>query len=170
MLALLLGETCRYDEAEHELAAALDAAPGEPVAAAWAAATRAFVVDHPQGRRPQALAALDEAIAALTESAGADTLNYLLYARAFRSLILSDAGRFADALDEADRLGAAAADRGLARLGVPVVAMLRFVPLAGLDQLDGLGSELRGAPRRSTGSPGPCAATATTWPPPSWRR
>ena len=147
MLALLLGESCRYDEAEHELAAALDAAPGEPVAAAWAAATRAFVVDHPQGRRPQALAALDEAIAALTESAGADTLNYLLYARAFRSLILSDAGRFADALDEADRLGAAAADRGLARLGVPVVAMLRFVPLAGLDQLDRLGSELaRSAP------------------------
>ena len=147
MLALLLGESCRYDEAEHELAAALDAAPGEPVAAAWAAATRAFVVDHPQGRRPQALAALDEAIAALTESAGGDTLNYLLYARAFRSLILSDAGRFADALDEADRLGAAAADRGLARLGVPVVAMLRFVPLAGLGQLDRLGSELaRSAP------------------------
>ena len=147
MLALLLGESCRYDEAEHELAAALDAAPGEPVAAAWAAATRAFIVEPSAGSPGPALVALDEAIAALTESAGADTLNYLLYARAFRSLILSDAGRFADALDEADRLGAAAADRGLARLGVPVVAMLRFVPLAGLGQLDGLGSELaRSAP------------------------
>jgi DNA-binding SARP family transcriptional activator len=155
MLALLLGESCRRDEAEHELGAALDAAPDEPLAAAWAAATRAFTVDHPQGRRPQALAALDGAIPLLEEGAGVDPLNYLLYARAFRSLILSDAGRFADALDEADRLGAAAAERGLARLGVAVVAMLRFVPLAGLGQLDRLGTELaRSAPdfRRMAGA------------------
>ena len=71
MLALLLGESCRYDEAEHELAAALDAAPASPLATAWAAATRAFAVDHPQGRRPQALAALDEAIAALRRARAA---------------------------------------------------------------------------------------------------
>jgi DNA-binding SARP family transcriptional activator len=155
MLALLLGESCRYDEAEHELAAALDAAPGDPLAQAWAAATRAFAIDHPAGRRAPALAALDEAIPVLEEGAAGDPLNYLLYARAFRSIILSEAGRFADALDEADRVGEAAARRGLARLGVPVVAMLRFVPLAGLGQLDRLGTELaRSAPvfRRLAGA------------------
>jgi DNA-binding SARP family transcriptional activator len=155
MLALLLGESCRRDEAEHELTAALDADPADPLAPAWTAATRAFAIDHPQGRRAQALAALDEAIPVLEEGGDGDPLDYLLYARAFRSMILSDAGRFADALDEADRLGAAAADRGLARLGVPVVAMLRFVPLAGLGQLDRLGSELaRSAPafRRLAGA------------------
>jgi tetratricopeptide (TPR) repeat protein len=165
MLALLLGESCRYDEAEHELAAALDAAPGDPLAQAWAAATRAFAIDHPAGRRAPALAALDEAIPVLEEGAAGDPLNYLLYARAFRSIILSEAGRFADALDEADRVGEAAARRGLARLGVPVVAMLRFVPLAGLGA-----PSWPAAPRSSAAWPAPCADTATTSPPPRWPR
>ncbi len=142
MLALLLGESCRYAEAEDELEAALEAGSGDPLTALHVGVTRAFAIDHPHGRRAQALAGLDEAIPELERAHEADVLNYLVYARAFRAIVLSDVGRFADALEEAERVRDAAARRGLARLAAPVVAMLRFGPLAGLGHLDLLGEEI----------------------------
>jgi DNA-binding SARP family transcriptional activator len=142
MLALLLGESCRYAEAEDELESALEAGSGDPLTALHVNVTRAFAIDHPHGRRAPALAALDEAIPELERAHEADVLNYLVYARAFRAIVLSDVGRFADALEEADRVRDAAARRGLARLAAPVVAMLRFGPLAGLGHLDLLGEEI----------------------------
>lgn len=147
MLGLLLGEAGRYVEAEEELEAAARAAPADALTALQVNVTRAFAIDHPQGRRTRALAALDAAIPELERSADDDELNYLVYARAFRAIVLSDVGRFADALEEAERVRPAAAARGLARVAVPVVAMLRMAPLAGLGRLDELGAELaRSAP------------------------
>jgi DNA-binding SARP family transcriptional activator/ATP/maltotriose-dependent transcriptional regulator MalT len=146
MLALLLAETCRYVEAEEELSMA-SAATGQALTRLHVAVTRAFAIDHPQGRRAQALAALDGAIEELEEHAELDLLNYILYARAFRAIVLTDIGRFADALAESELLRAAAAERGFERLAVPVVAMLRLGALAGLGALDQLGVELaRSAP------------------------
>ena len=147
MLALLLAETCRYVEAEEELSMASAAPTGQALTQLHVAVTRAFAIDHPQGRRAQALAALDGAIEELEEHAELDLLNYILYARAFRAIVLTDIGRFADALAESELLRAAAAERGFERLAVPVVAMLRLGALAGLGDLDQLGVELaRSAP------------------------
>jgi DNA-binding SARP family transcriptional activator/ATP/maltotriose-dependent transcriptional regulator MalT len=147
VLALLLGESCRYVEAEEELSLASGAASGQALTRLHVAVTRAFAIDHPQGRRPQALAALDASIAELERHADLDVLNYLLYARAFRAIVLTDVGRFADALEESELLRSAAAERGFERLAVPVVTMLRLSALAGLGDLDRLGVELaRSAP------------------------
>ena len=145
VLALLLGESCRYIEAEEELEAATGGSPRDPLTALHVRVTRAFVIDHPQGRRAQALAALDAAIPELERAAELDVLHYLLYARAFRAIVLTDVGRFADALEEAERVRTAAAERGFARLVVPVVAMLRLGALAGLGRADELGAELAGS-------------------------
>ena len=144
VLALLLAEACRYDEAEEELAAALAQSGGDPgdLTALQASVTRAFAIDHPRARRTEALAALDAAIPRLDAAGPADPLNYLVYARAFRAIVLADVGRFDEALAEADRVREAAAARGLARLAVPVVAMLRFGALAGLERWDDLEVEI----------------------------
>ncbi len=147
MLALLLGESCRYAEAEEELSAASAAAPQRELTRLHIAVTRAFAIDHPQGRRTQALAALEEAIEELTPHPGLDLLHYALYARAFRAIVLTDVGRYAEALEEAGRLDVAATERGFERLAVPVVAMLRLGALAGLGDVERLGEELaRDAP------------------------
>ena len=147
MLALLLAESCRYVEAEEELSAASAAAPGRVLTRLHIAVTRAFAIDHPGGRRTQALAALDEAVEELAQHAEIDLLHYALYARAFRAIVLTDLGRYAEALEEAGHLAAAAAERGFERLAVPVVAMLRLGALAGLGDLEQLGEELaRSAP------------------------
>lgn len=147
MLALLLGESCRYVEAEEELEAAMGGNPRDPLTALHVQVTRAFALDHPQGRCAQALAALDAAIPELERAAELDVLHYLLYARAFRAIVLTDVGRFADALEETERLRSAAVERGFARLAVPVVAILRLSALAGLGRTDELGTELaRSAP------------------------
>ena len=147
MLALLLAESCLYVEAGEELSAASAAAPGQTLTRLHVAVTRAFAIDHPQGRRAQALAALDGAIAELARHADLDLLHYALYARAFRAIVLTDVGRYAEALEETERLRADATERGFERLAVPVVAMLRFGALTGLGDVEQLGSELaRSAP------------------------
>jgi DNA-binding SARP family transcriptional activator len=146
MLGLMLGECGDYEGAEAELDLAVEESRGEPLALARVAATRAFAVDFPQGRADHALAALDGAVPVL-EAHPDDPLNYLLYALAFRSLLLADTGRFDEALAESGRFARAAASLGLERLGRPVTGMLRLIPLAGRGRWDELGSEVaRGAP------------------------
>lgn len=147
MLALLLAESCRYAEAEEELSAAEATSADPALTRLHVSVTRAFAIDHPQGRHTQAVAALDAAIAELGAHADADLLHYLLYAHAFRAIVLTDTGRHAEAIAEIERLRAAATARGFGQLAVPVVAMLRLGALIGMGDTGRLGAELaRSAP------------------------
>ena len=144
MLASMLGYTCRYEEAEAEIAAA-EAAPGArllPIFATYAAVTRAFFVDRPLGRITEAATALDRAIEDLTAREAQDVLAYLPYAHTYRSVVLSEAGRYDEALAESSRVQAVADQRGIGRVAVGVVAWLRFAALAGLGRWDELAAEL----------------------------
>ena len=144
MLASMLGYACRYEEAEAEIAAA-EAAPGArllPIFATYAAVTRAFFVDRPLGRITEAETALDRAIEDLTAREAQDVLAYLPYAHTYRSVVLSEAGRYSEALAESSRVQEVADQRGIGRVAVGVVAWLRFAAFAGLGRWDELAAEL----------------------------
>jgi DNA-binding SARP family transcriptional activator len=147
MLGLILGEAGDHTGAEAELLRAEEILGDDPLVRARTAATRAFAVDFPQGRINRALTGLDEALAVLEIHAERDDLNYLLYALAFRAIVLADLGSHDEALAAVSRFEDAAAAQGLGRLGRPVAGILRLVPLAGLGAWDELGAEVaRGAP------------------------
>jgi DNA-binding SARP family transcriptional activator len=144
MLASMLGYACRYEEAAAEIAAA-EASPAArllPIFATYAAVTRAFFVDRPLGRITEAATALDRAIEDLTAREAQDVLAYLPYAHTYRSVVLSEAGRYDEALAESSRVQEVADQRGIGRVAVGVVAWLRFAALAGLGRWDELAIEL----------------------------
>jgi ATP/maltotriose-dependent transcriptional regulator MalT/DNA-binding SARP family transcriptional activator len=147
MLGLILGEAGDHTGAEAELLRAEEILGDDPLIGARTSATRAFAVDFPQGRVNRALALLDDALPALEAHAERDDLNYLLYALAFRAIILADLGAYEEALSAVARFERAAEAEGLARLGRPVARILRLSPLAGLRRWDELGADVaRGAP------------------------
>jgi DNA-binding SARP family transcriptional activator len=138
ILGLLLGEVGEHAEAEEELTAAMEGrGGGVPRVAELVALTRAFAIEHPRGAHAAALSAVDAALPVLAVPSR-DPLSYYLYGHAFRALMLADLGRHEEALDAADRLADAAAERGLRRVAMPVRDMLRFAPLHGLGRLDEL--------------------------------
>jgi DNA-binding SARP family transcriptional activator len=147
MLGSLLGRSGRHAEAEEELAAAVELHGAQGVMAAFAQATRAFDVDHPQGRSRAALVALDGAIAELERLGPQDDLHVLAFARVYRAVVLGDLGRDEDALAESDRVADLARRRGLGRVALPVVGFLRAGALAALGRWEQLDVELaRSAP------------------------
>lgn len=143
-LAQAYSERGRYDEAADQLRGAVaGAAPDDaPVVSAYAEATRAFAIDHPQGRSEAALAALDRSIALLERWRDEDRLYFLPFARARRAMVLNDVGRFEDALAEVERLQESCDTRGLSQFAAPVLAWLRFDALAGMGRWSELGAEL----------------------------
>lgn len=143
VLAQLLAESCRYEEAEAELRAVAELPRGaSPLVRAYAAATRAFSLDLPRGAPGAAVPALDAAIAEIARHEAEDTLHFMAYARAYRAVALNDAGRYDEALAEAQRVRESVERSGLGRIAAPVVAWLRFDALGGLGRLGELGAEV----------------------------
>jgi ATP/maltotriose-dependent transcriptional regulator MalT/DNA-binding SARP family transcriptional activator len=105
MLATSFAYAGRYEEAEAELAAALElpAAGGFRALHVYADANRAFFISHYRGRSLEALAVLDAAIAWLEAHQSEDELAYLGWACAYRGVLLGHLGRWDEALRAADR-------------------------------------------------------------------
>jgi len=144
MMARAYGYRCRYREAEAELQAALTlaAAANLPAIDVYVDMTRAFMIDLPRGRIEEALQALDAGIAHLERHEERDVLAYLPYGHAWRGIVHVEAGDNDAALRDAALVEETAARRGLARVGAPVVAWLRFGALAGEGRWDELGAEI----------------------------
>ena len=144
LLASSYAYACRFEEAESELSAALDlpSAAGSRVLPVYAAVVRAYYIRYQIGRPEEALLALDEAIAALDLHEAEDELAFMPYARMFRTYLLNDMARHAEALEETVRTQEAAARRGMRRTHQRVVSWIRCVALAGLGRWDELDAEL----------------------------
>ncbi len=139
LLASRYGYALRYAEADEELGRA---AARSPLLSVYAAATRAYYLDHPQGRSAEGLAGLDQAIAYLARHEDEDVLSYLVYARVFRAGILNHLGRHEEALAEADLIQESAERRGMAGMAAHAVAWVRLEALAGLERWSELEAEL----------------------------
>jgi DNA-binding SARP family transcriptional activator/tetratricopeptide (TPR) repeat protein len=142
LLASRYGYARRYGEAEEELRRA---GSRSPLLSVYAAATRAYYVDHAQGRSAEGLVGLDQPISYLAGHEDDDLLSYLVYARVFRAGILNHLGRHEEALAEADLIQEAAERRGMARMAAHAVAWVRLEALAGLERWRELETELAGA-------------------------
>ena len=145
LLASSYAYACRFGEAEAELAAALDlpSAAGSGVLPIYADIVRAYYIRYQVGRPEEALLALDEAIAALEVHEAEDELAFMPYARMFRTYLLNDTARHAEALEETVRTQEAAAGRGMRRT-------------------------TSGTWPGSAPSPSPASGSGTSWTP-SWR-
>jgi DNA-binding SARP family transcriptional activator len=144
MQAAAYAYACRFEEAARELTAAERA----PAVATWetlrvyASVIRAFYIDYQLSRSEDAVLVLEDAIADLERHEADDALGILAYARLFHVYLITDLGRFEDALTDAERTLEAARRRGIGRGMGRALSWARCMALAALDRWDDLARDL----------------------------
>jgi DNA-binding SARP family transcriptional activator len=144
LLAGGYGWTCRFDDAERELSAALmlPAAERFPLAHTYAEIVRAHLIDRIRGSVSEAPDRLEDAIRKLEADPADADLGFLVYASGYRAFALSYVGRHEEALVEADRQAAAAERTGQGDIAENAGAWIRMVAFAELERWDDLERQL----------------------------
>lgn len=141
MLASAYGYTGRYEEATRELALAVKGG-GHPLAPLYADVTRAYLVDHFQGRSYDALERLELAARELEARRAEDDVGFIVQARIYRAYMFGHLGRWEHALRELPLLRRILEHRAEAAAVEQMAPFIRLAPLAGLGRWDDFAVEL----------------------------